>query len=66
MSIALHLDPAKPALSRSIAKMALTGPAILAFVLVVGFVAFVRTFAFEYFHGDPAALQGLVQLMLGK
>jgi hypothetical protein len=29
-------------------------------------VALVRTFAFEYFHGDPAALRSLVQLILGN
>jgi hypothetical protein len=65
MSIALHLDPSRPAVARSLARLALTALAVLAFALVVGVIAFVRTFAFEYFHGDPAALHGLVQIILG-
>jgi len=63
MSIALHHDPSGIAVARSVAKLAL---AILAFALVVAVVAFVRTFAFECFHGDPAALHGLVQAILGN
>jgi hypothetical protein len=63
MSIALRLDPSGIAVARSVTKLAL---AILAFALVVAVVAFVRTFAFEYFHGDPAALHGLVQAILGN
>ena len=64
MSIALHHDPSRPAFARSIAKLARTMLAVLAFMLVVATVAFVRTFAFEYFHGDPAPLHGLAQVIL--
>ena len=66
MSIALHHDPSRLAVARSIAKVALTVLAILTFALVVAAVAFVRTFAFEYFHGNRAALHGLVQVLLGN
>lgn len=66
MSIALHHDPSRPAFARSLAKLGLTVLAILAFAFVVTIVAFVRTFAFEYFHGDPRALHGLVQAILGN
>jgi hypothetical protein len=66
MSIALPLDPSRPALARSIARLGLTALAVLAFAPVVGVVAFVRTFAFEYFHGDPGTLRGLVQIILGN
>jgi hypothetical protein len=30
-------------------------------VLAVAAVALVRTFGFEYFHGDPAPLHGLMR-----
>jgi hypothetical protein len=66
MSIALPFALARPAPARSVAKIALSVLAILVFALVVVAVAFVRTFAFEYFHGNPAALRGLVQLILGN
>jgi hypothetical protein len=66
MSIALLHDPARPAFTRSIAKAARTALAVLAFGLVVAVVTFVRTFAFEYFHGAPASLHGLVQAILGN
>ena len=66
MSIALHHDPSRLAVARSIARAALTVLAILTFALVVAVVAFVRTFAFEYFHGDPARLHGLVHVLLGN
>lgn len=66
MSIALHQHPFRPAVARSIAKLGLMVLSGLAFVLAVAAVAFVRTFAFEYFHGDPAPLHGLVQLILGN
>jgi len=65
MSIALHVDPSRPAVARSIATLARTVLAILALALVVAVVAFARTFVFEYFHGDRAALHGLVQLIFG-
>ncbi len=65
MSIALDAGSSQAAVARSLAKVALTALAILAFALVVAGVAFVRTFAFEYFHGDPAALHGLVQMIRG-
>jgi hypothetical protein len=65
MSIALHAGPSRPALSRSVAKGARAVLAILILALAVAMVAFVRTFVFEYFHGDPAPLHGLVQLILG-
>lgn len=35
-------------------------------VLTVGTVVFVRTFGFEHFHGDHAAVDGLVRLLLGS
>ena len=35
-------------------------------VLVVAIVAFARTFAFEYFHGDAAPLQGLMRAVAGS
>jgi hypothetical protein len=63
MSIALHAGPARPSFARSIAKPAL---AILILALAVAAVAFVRTFVFEYFHGDPAPIHGLVRLLLGN
>jgi hypothetical protein len=66
MSIALPFALARPAPARSVAKIALSVLAILVFALVVVTVAFVRTFAFEYFHGNPAALRGLMQLILGN
>jgi hypothetical protein len=66
MSIALHVDLSRPALARSIAKLARTALAVVAFVLVVAAVAFARTFVFEYFHGDPAMLHGLASLILGN
>jgi hypothetical protein len=56
-----------PASSRpTVAKLAQTALAIVAFVLIVATVAFARTFVFEYFHGDPAMLHSLVQLVLGN
>ncbi len=64
MSIALHAHPAQPAPARSIAKLARTALAVAVFGLVVATVAFARTFVFEYFHGDPAAMHGLVQALL--
>jgi hypothetical protein len=66
VSIALHHEPSRPAVAPSLAKLVLMALAVLAFTLVVAVVAFVRTFAFEYFHGDPRALHGLVQAMLGN
>jgi len=63
MSVILPVERARPAaLPRSIAKAA-TG--VIAFALVAGSVAFVRTFVFEYFHGDPAALHGLLRTIFG-
>ena len=66
MSIALHADSSRPAVTRSLAKFAQVALAVVAFALVVAGVAFVRTFVFEYFHGDPAALHGLVRMLLGN
>jgi hypothetical protein len=66
MSIALPFSLARPAPARSVAKIALSALAILVFALAVATVAFIRTFAFEYFHGNPAALRSLVQLILGN
>ena len=62
MSIAVPLAPSRPA----VATLARTALAVVAFVLVVATVAFARTFVFEYFHGDPAMMHGLVQLILGN
>ena len=66
MTMALHHDPSRPAFAASFAKLARTTLVVLAFVLVVAVVAFVRTFAFEYFHGDPGPLHGLAQVILGN
>lgn len=66
MSLALRTDSARPAFARSLAKLAQIALATLAFALVIAGVAFMRTFVFEYFHGDPAALHGLVRMLLGN
>jgi len=65
MRVALHHALSRPVFARSIATLARTMLAVLAFVLVVAVVAFVRTFVFEYFHGDLAPLHGLVQAIPG-
>lgn len=67
MSVSVPAEITKPAsLLHPVRKAAAIGLAVTVFALVVAFVAFVRTFAFEYFHGDPAALQGLVRAVLGS
>jgi hypothetical protein len=65
MSIALHASSARPAIAGSLARIARVTLAVLVFALVVAGVAFLRTFVFEYFHGDPAALHGLAQVLIG-
>ncbi len=35
-------------------------------VLMVAVVVFVRSFGFEYFHGDPAPLHGLARAISGS
>lgn len=67
MNIAINLAPAKSGrLSRGVAKAAATALVLGGLSLAVLFVAFVRTFAFEYFHGDPTAMQGLARFLLGN
>jgi hypothetical protein len=67
MSVSVPVEITKPAsLLHPVRKVAAFGLAVTVFTLVVAFVTFVRTFAFEYFHGDPAALQGLVRAILGS
>ena len=66
MSLALRTDSARPTFARSLAKLAQIVLATLAFALVIAGVAFMRTFVFEYFHGDPAPLHGLVRMLLGN
>jgi uncharacterized protein YjeT (DUF2065 family) len=62
MSVAFNVAPILSGrLSRSIAKVARTALALAGLALVVAGVVFVRTFAFEYFHGDPTAVQALMR-----
>ncbi|WP_428668822.1 hypothetical protein [Reyranella sp.] len=68
MSITLNLAPRKASgqLSRTAVKVATTALAVGGLGVAVLLVAFVRTFGFEYFHGDHAALAGLGRLLLGN
>lgn len=67
MSIALPVAPARPGTPpRPIARIAQTALAVIGLACVVAVVAFVRTFAFEYFHGDHTALQVLVRTVFGQ
>jgi len=67
MSIPLHLAPSTSGrLSRVVAKAAATALVLGSLSAAVLFVAFVRTFAFEYFHGDSTAVHGLTRLLLGN
>jgi hypothetical protein len=68
MSVTLNLASRKASghLSRTAAKVAATALALGGLGVAVLLVAFVRTFGFEYFHGDHAALAGLVRLLLGS
>ncbi len=68
MSVTLDPAPRKPSshLSRTAAKVATTALVIGGLGTAVLLVAFVRTFGFEYFHGDHAALAGLGRLLLGN
>jgi hypothetical protein len=67
MTIALPLDHRNPGrLSRLATKAATAALTLGGFGLAVLLVAFVRTFVFEYFHGDPTAMQGLARLILGN
>lgn len=67
MSITVHLEPVKSGrLSRWAAKAAATALALGSLALVVLFIAFARTFVFEYFHGDHVAMQGLARIILGN
>ena len=64
MSIALHAGSRQSASARPLAKLVRTARAVAMFGLVIALVAFARTFVFEYFHGDSAAIHGLVQALL--
>lgn len=66
MSIALHAGSPRAAIASSLTRLGRVTLAVLAFALAVAGVTFMRTFVFEYFHGDPAALHGLVQVLLGN
>jgi hypothetical protein len=52
--------------SRWAARAATIAVALVGLAFSVLTVVFVRTFAFEYFHGDPVALQGLARLVLAN
>ena len=52
--------------SRWAATAATTAVALVGFAFAALTVVFVRTFAFEYFHGDPIAMQGLARLVLAN
>ena len=68
MSVTFNLGPRKASghLSQVAAKVAVTALALGALGGAALLVAFVRTFGFEYFHGDHAALAGLGRLLLGN
>lgn len=66
MSIALNPAPVRSGLSRWTAKAATTALVLGGLALAVLLAAFVRTFVFEYFHGNPGALQGLARLITGN
>lgn len=66
MSITVPLAPVQSGrLSRWAAKAATSALMLGGLALVVLLAVFVRTFVFEYFHGDPIALQGLARILLG-
>lgn len=52
--------------ARMAGKVAMTALALGGIGLAALLAAFVRTFGFEYFHGDHAALAGLGRLLLGN
>jgi hypothetical protein len=66
MSVTLNLAHRKGSghLSRTAARVAATALALGGLGVAALLVAFVRTFGFEYFHGDHAALAGLGRLLL--
>ena len=68
MSVTLDVAVQKDSghLSRLIAKVAVTALTLGGLGLAALLVAFVRTFGFEYFHGNHAALAGLGRLLLGN
>lgn len=67
MSIALSIAPAMfVALPRLLGRIAVTMLTVMLLAQVAGFVALMRTFAFEYFHGDHTAMAGLVHALLGN
>lgn len=67
MSIALELARGKPGrLSRFAAKAVIATLTLGGFGLAMLFAIAARTFGFEYFHGDHAAVDGLVRLLLGS
>ena len=65
MSVTVPLEPVKSdRASRWAARAVTTAMALVRIAFAALTVVSVRTFAFEYFHGDSVALQGLVRLVL--
>jgi hypothetical protein len=67
MSVTVPLEPVKSVrASRWAATAVTTAVALVGLALAALTVVFVRTFAFEYFHGDHIAMQGLARLVLAN
>jgi hypothetical protein len=67
MSVTLPLAPVKSLrASRWAATAATTAVALVGLAFATLTVVFVRTFAFEYFHGDSIAMQSLARLVLSN
>jgi hypothetical protein len=67
MTITVPLEAVKSGCaSRWTARAVTTAVALVGLAFAALVVVFVRTFAFEYFHGDPIAMQGLARLVLAN
>lgn len=67
MSVAVPLKPVKSVRApRWAATAVTTAMALVGLAFAALTVVFVRTFAFEYFHGDPIAMEGLARLVLAN
>ncbi|HEY2873830.1 MAG TPA: hypothetical protein VGJ56_18035 [Reyranella sp.] len=67
MSVTVPLEPGKSGrASRWAARAATTAVALVGLAFAALTVVFVRTFAFEYLHGDPIAMQALTRLVLAN
>jgi hypothetical protein len=67
MSITFPLEPAKSErASRRAARAVTAAVALVGLAFAALAVVFVRGSAFEYFHGDHIALQGLARLVLNQ